>query len=74
MSLVLFFSLGEVNQAVKCVEQIKQYVTFEGIKSDRVKFDYYAGRVYLYFHQFSRAETHLLNSFQRCLPVFSNKR
>jgi hypothetical protein len=62
--------------ALKVAEQVSQHVPVSVIspKADKVLFNYYVGRIHLYFHQFDQAEHHLLEAFQQCLGLGKNKR
>jgi tetratricopeptide (TPR) repeat protein len=75
-SLQLYFDLKEVNQSLKVVDQIYQYVPKDCrcLKSDKVTFHYYEGRVYLYFHRFAEADEALERAFLQCPPTMYHNR
>lgn len=54
-SLQIYFSLKEMSPALKVVEQVQLYVSADVLvpKADKVTFQYYVGRVYIYFHRFA---------------------
>jgi hypothetical protein len=75
-SLQLYFHLREVNQSLKVVDQIHQYVAKDCrcLKSDKVTFHYYEGRVFLYFHRFAEADQALESAFTQCPPSMVHNR
>ena len=68
-SMKIFFSLREMNPAIKVAEQILQYVPATCIspKADMVLFNYNVGKIYLHFHRFAEADESLSNAFKECL-------
>ncbi|KAJ3314131.1 hypothetical protein HDV04_000854 [Boothiomyces sp. JEL0838] len=55
-SLKMYFGMKEMHQALKVVEQTDNYLpeTIIVQKSDQVTFNYYVGRLYIYFHKFDK--------------------
>jgi hypothetical protein len=76
-SLQLYFGLKEVNQSLKVVDQVHQYVPADlpSLKSDKIEFHYLEGRVFLYFHRFGDADEAFEKAFIQCLPShFQNRK
>ncbi|KAJ3277023.1 hypothetical protein HDV01_000075 [Terramyces sp. JEL0728] len=67
-SLKLYFGMKEMHQALKVVEQTGNYLpdTIVIQKADTVTFNYYVGRVYIYFHQFDKADQVLSKAMEDC--------
>jgi hypothetical protein len=76
-SLELYFNLKELNQALKVVQQVEQFVPKDckPCKSDKVTFLFWQGRVHIYFHRFLDAYRSLSSAFLLCSTQYiSNKR
>ncbi|KAJ3261749.1 hypothetical protein HK103_004700 [Boothiomyces macroporosus] len=69
-SLKMYFGMKEMHQALKVVEQTDNYLpeTIIVQKSDQVTFNYYVGRLYIYFHKFDKADKVLSLAMDNCLP------
>jgi hypothetical protein len=68
-SIKIFFSLKEMNAAIKVAEQIDQYVPSHVVspKADTILFHYNVGRIYIHFHRFAEADEILSLAFKQCL-------
>ena len=67
-SIKIFFSLKEMNAAIKVAEQVVQYLppNSKAPKADTILFDYNVGRIYLHFHRFVEADDSLTKAFKEC--------
>lgn len=71
----LYFSMGQINQAEKILSQLESItLDFKINMSDQVLFDYYVGRIHLYFHRFHEADENLSKSFTGCLKSHYSQR